>query len=141
MSSHPRTFVDTNILVYAFDDADPRKQAVAQSILDVGRSGHLVLSPQVLQEFYVTVTRKLARPLDEAAALNMVQHLAALPLVFADGALVVSALRLHQRYQISVWDALILQAAITGGCTRVLSEDLQHGMRVGNLVVEDPFRP
>lgn len=139
MSSAVRSFVDTNVLVYAFDDADPQKKATAQRILETGRHGTLVLSPQVLQEFYVTVTRKLARPMREEDAADVVRKLARLPMVVVDGDFVVRALEIQRRWRLSVWDALILQAATVGACSQVLSEDLQHGMRIGDVVVVNPF--
>lgn len=135
-----RTFFDTNILVYLFDADSPAKQARAREVFaDEARSGRIVLSPQVLQEFYVTVTRKLSRPLpgDEAAAA--LAQLALLPLVAIDGPLILRAVRLHQQESISFWDAMIVQAALESDCRTLLTEDLQHGRRLGNLVIENPF--
>jgi predicted nucleic acid-binding protein len=138
-----RTFVDTNVLVYAVDTADSRKQEVAKSLLRPGSGSDavtLVLSTQVLAEFYVTVTRKLAKPLPEAAAEESVRKLAELPMVLTDEALVLAGVARSRRDQLSLWDALIVEAALAGGCDRLWSEDLQHGQRFGRLVVENPFR-
>ena len=134
-----RCFFDTNVLVYAMDDAVPAKQARARELISGARAESHVVSPQVLQEFYNAVTRKLAHPvaLDDAAAA--VRALARLTVVSADAELAVAAIELHRRHQFSLWDALILQAAARGGCTCLLSEDLQHGFRLGSLVVENPF--
>jgi predicted nucleic acid-binding protein len=134
-----KVFLDTNVLVYAMDDAAPAKQARARELMAVARAESHVVSPQVLQEFYIAVTRKLTRPLAASDAAAAVGVLARLTVVSADAELVVAAIDIHRRYQFSVWDALILQAAITGGCARLLTEDLQHGFRLGNLVVENPF--
>jgi predicted nucleic acid-binding protein len=95
----------------------------------------------VLQEFYNAVTRKLARPMTLDDAESAVRLLARLTVVPCDGELVVSAISVHRRYRLSLWDALVVQAAIAGGCDRLLTEDLQSGMRFGNLEVEDPFSP
>jgi predicted nucleic acid-binding protein len=137
-----RTFFDTNVLVYLFDEDSPREQDRARQIFgEESRAGRIVLSPQVLQEFYVTVTRKLARPLSQKAALSAATHLAAFPMVPVDGVTVLRAVHLHQRASLSFWDALIVQAAMEGHCKRVFSEDLQHGRRFGDLVIENPFAP
>jgi len=135
-----RTFFDSNVLVYLFDEDSPAKQARAQEIFaDHAQHGRIVLSPQVLQEFYVNVTRKLARPLPQPAALAVVANLNNFPLVPVDGATVLRAIQLHQSAMLSFWDALIVQAALEGDCRRLLSEDMQHGRRFHDLVIENPF--
>jgi predicted nucleic acid-binding protein len=135
-----RTFFDTNVLVYLFDEDSPSKQARARELFsDQARSGRIVLSPQVLQELYVTVTRKLARPLSAEEALSSLTQLSVLPLVAVDGALILRAVQLHQRDSLSFWDALIVQAALEGNCKTLLSEDMQHGRRFGDLLVQNPF--
>ena len=137
-STTASTFLDTNVLVYFFDESEPAKAAIAREILRSVRP--LTLSTQVLQEFFVTVTRKLSKPLPFEQALEATQGLAALPMVLIDPDLVVAAIELAGRHQLSFWDALILQAAQRAGCTSVLSEDLQDGFRLGELQVENPFR-
>ena len=135
-----RAFFDSNILIYLFDESSPAKQARARELFDGhGRTGQIVLSPQVLQEFYVTVTRKLARPLAGDAALAAVTHFSAYPLVPVDGSTVLRAVQLHQSASLSFWDALIIEAALEGSCQKVFSEDMQHGRRFGDLVIENPF--
>lgn len=135
-----RAFLDTNVLVYAFDDQDPQKQTVAQSILEeISRSGCYALSTQVLQEFFVVTTRKLARPLPEDDAERIVRRLARLQVVPTDAQLVVSAVALCRRTQVALWDALIMQAAIESACTTLLTEDLQDGLCIGPLTVRNPF--
>jgi predicted nucleic acid-binding protein len=135
-----RAFFDTNVLVYLFDEDSPAKRSRARRVFEEhARSGEIVLSPQVLQELYVTVTRKLARPVTPRTALAALAHLNAFPVVAVDGATVLRAARLHQSASLSFWDALIIQAALEGHCKRVLSEDLPHGRRFGDLVVENPF--
>ena len=135
-----RTFFDTNVLVYLFDEDSPAKRRRASELFaERARDGSITLSPQVLQEFYVTVTRKLARPLSPEAALSAVTHLKAFPLVPVDGETILRAIGLHQSASLSLWDALIVQAALEGNCRAILSEDMQHGRRFGDLVIENPF--
>jgi predicted nucleic acid-binding protein len=135
-----RSFFDTNVLVYLFDADSPAKQARARRLFgDQTRSGRIVLSPQVLQEFYVTVTRKLARPLPAEEALAALSQLVVLPLVAIDGGLILRAAQLHQKASLSFWDALIVQTALEGNCNLLLSEDMQHGRRFGNLAIQNPF--
>lgn len=132
-------FVDTNVWVYAVDGADParRKRALEATAPAPGRD--LVVSTQVLTEFYAVVTRKLAVPVPVEDAEGMVRQLAVLPVVAIDGSLVVSAIAGSREWQISIWDALILRAAAVAGCRRLLSEDLADGTTYGSVVVENPF--
>jgi Predicted nucleic-acid-binding protein, contains PIN domain len=135
-----RVFLDTNVLVYLFDRDAPEKQARAREILKTeGASGRALLSTQVLQEFYVSVTRKLAEPLDPEVAYRVVEDFAALPLVSIDTSLILTAIKRHQREQVSFWDALIIEAALTGGASLLYTEDLQHGRAIEGLRIENPF--
>jgi predicted nucleic acid-binding protein len=135
-----KSFVDTNVLVYCFDVSEPAKRKRALAILDGDRDvGDLVLSTQVLQEFYVTVTRKLKRPLPAPDAAAAVRELANLSVVQIDLAMVLAAVADCQTHQLSLWDTLILRSALTASCERVLTEDLQHGFLFGSLRVENPF--
>ena len=136
-----KSFMDSNVLVYLFDQDTPRKKAAAQRLLQAeGAAGNILLSTQVLQEFYVTVTRKLARPLRPDTAFEVVNQLAALPLVVIDPPLILSAIRRSQQDSISFWDSLIIDAALKGGAERLCSEDLQHGRIVNGMRIENPFR-
>jgi predicted nucleic acid-binding protein len=136
-----RTFFDTNVLVYVFDRDSPDRSRKAHELLrEHVASGGLLISTQVLQEFYVTVTRKLARPLPEETALAALQRLAILPTVQVDSRLVLEAASRSQALRLSFWDALIVQAAIDGGATHLLSEDLQHGRAIDGLTIQNPFR-
>lgn len=135
-----RAFFDTNVLVYLFDEDSPDKQARAKKLFEAqARSGKIVLSPQVLQEFYVTVTRKLARPLSREDALAAVTHLNSFPVVPVDGSTVLRAINLHQSASLSFWDALIIQTALEANCKKIFSEDMQHERRFSDLVIENPF--
>lgn len=134
-----RTFVDTNVLVYAIDRNSPAKQAQARMLL-AELSGSIVISTQVLLEFYVTATRKLAKPLSPEDAERRVHELSGTDVVDITAPLVRTAVVLSREYQLSLWDALIVESARTRGCRRLLSEDLQDGREFGNVRVENPFR-
>lgn len=134
-------FLDTNVLVYLFDADAPEKRALARAIFErLVLEGQVLLSTQVLQELYVTVTRKLAVPLGLDEALEVVRELAQLPMVQVDGPMVLEAIQLSQRYGFSLWDALIVQAALAGGAELLLTEDLQHGQLIAGLRIENPFQ-
>ena len=133
-----RSFLDTNVAVYAFDRSEPEKRARAIEILGAA-AGTCVVSTQVLQEFYVVVTRKLEKALSEQAAEDAVRALSCLHVVVLDALSVLAAIETSRQESISLWDALIVQAARESGCTRILSEDLADGRAFGGVVVENPF--
>jgi predicted nucleic acid-binding protein len=134
-----KTFVDTNVLIYAHDVDAPAKRRIANHLLDElweDRTG--VLSVQVLQEFYVNVTRKIARPLAKASARQVVNAYA----VWAVGvtpAEVASAFRIEDEARIGFWDALIVACALKSGAGRIVSEDLNAGQRISGIRIENPF--
>lgn len=130
------SFVDTNVLVYLFDQDEPAKQERARALIATEHE-RLVLSTQVLGEFYVVSTRKLGLP--EADAAAAVDQWSRLRTVAVDSALVTSAVKLSRSAQLSYWDALILAAAGSAGCERVLTEDLSDGSSIGGVLVENPF--
>ncbi len=137
-----RRFFDTNLLVYLFDESSPEKQARARSLFrSAVADGSFVISTQVLQEFYVTVTRKLDRPIPPEAAEEALEELSRLPIIPVDTAMVLSAARTSRLHTLSFWDALIVGAALASGATELLSEDLQDGRRFGDLQVRNPFEP
>ena len=134
-------FVDTNVLVYARDAGETIKQPRALAWLHHlwrTRSGRL--SYQVLQEFYVTVTRKLDPGLAPAEARADLRAFLAWRPVGVDGEMLEAAWTLEDRHSLSFWDALILAAAQAAGCERVLSEDLSDGETYGGVEVVNPFR-
>jgi predicted nucleic acid-binding protein len=131
-------FLDTNVLVYAAagggeDDAKRRR---ALRLLEEERFG---LSAQVLQEFYVTVTRKAATPLSSGKAMEWIEQLSVFPCWPTDAALVQTAVEGSVRFQINYWDAAILAAAEAMGATTVYSEDLSDGQAYGGVRVVNPF--
>ena len=134
-----RSFVDTNIWVYAVDEDEPAKQERAKAALATAEMTGIVVSAQVLGEFYVTVTRKLATPLPQDAALDYVHAMMRQSVVSLDARLVSAAIAGTREWGIAYWDALIIAAAEAGGCSTVLTEDLQHGATYGSVRVENPF--
>ncbi|WP_052669024.1 PIN domain-containing protein [Nitriliruptor alkaliphilus] len=134
-----KQFIDTNVLVYAFDAAAPAKRGIAQGVLESADPETSVVSSQVLNEFFVTVTRKLARPLEHGPARAVVREMAALDVVPLTGELVLRGIDRSTASQLSLWDALIVEAALTAGCETLLTEDLSDGQRFDDLLVRDPF--
>ena len=132
-------FIDTNVLVYLFDDDSPHKQKTARQLLD-DRAEQLVLSTQVLGEFYVTVTRKLAKPLATSRAIEALDTLCAFPVRGLGADLVRAAVHRSAASQVSYWNALTIESALDANATVLLTEDLQHGQRFGQLRVVNPFR-
>ena len=131
-------FVDTNILLYAYDHSEPAKQAKAEALLNElweRRTG--CLSIQVLQEFYVNATRKLL--LEPPAARQIIEDYALWLVHAPTTADVVNAIDLQDAHQLSFWDAMIVQSALTLGCEVLWSEDLNPGQRFGALELRTPF--
>ncbi len=137
-----RSFVDTNVFVYAADESPEErdKHKIASALLSADPDA-LVISTQVLQEFYVTVTRKLRTPLPAQRAASAVRAMAKLDVVQVDVPLVLAAIDTSPTTTISLWDALVLEAARQAGCRRILTEDLSHGQVIRNVAVENPFQP
>jgi predicted nucleic acid-binding protein len=134
-------FLDTNIFVYSFDRGSPTKLRRSTELIEravITRTG--ITSYQVVQEFFNVALRKFAKPmtLDEAE-----QYLGAvfrsIMTINSSLALYSEALRIVRRYRYSWFDSLILAAALEGQCSVLYSEDLQHGQKVGNLRIENPF--
>ena len=136
-----RFFIDTNVLVYAHDSASPEKKERSQDVIfGCMREGSGVISAQVLSEFFVTVTRKIAKPLTDDRARHEIALLATMECVDIDATLVAQAIGLKGRWGVSYWDALILAAAQRAECTIVYSEDLSSGQTYGKLTVADPYQ-
>ena len=133
-------FVDTNVLVYAEDVSAGRKHQAARDLLiQLWNDADGVVSVQVLQEFYVTLTRKVGKPLNATKALAIVKEYLAWVVVDNTPKLLVAAVGLQQRAQLSFWDALVVQAALDAGCDRLYSEDLNAGHKFGSLTIVNPF--
>jgi predicted nucleic acid-binding protein len=140
MTSGPRTFVDTNVLVYAHDAGETDKQPIARAVLEglwADRSG--VLSTQVLTEFYVVATRKFKPPMPRSEAREIVALYSTWSVVQVDVELILDAAALEEAAQLSFWDALVVEAARRSGATRLVSEDLQAGRRIAGIQIQNPF--
>lgn len=135
-----KAFVDTNILVYAHDLAAGEKHARARSLVERlwnERCG--VLSTQVLQEFYVNIRKKARAPVGAADAKQWLTDYLNWEVVVNDGNAVIEAIDLEERYRVSYWDALILQAAGSAGVDVLYSEGLNHGQEYGKVLVQNPL--
>jgi predicted nucleic acid-binding protein len=134
-----KTFVDSNVLIYAHDVDAKAKHETAKEVLRQlwpERSG--VLSPQVLQEFYVNVTRKISTPLSKNAARLIVSSYS-IWCGDLSPAEIASAFRIEEESKIGFWDALIVASAVKYGASRILSEDLNDGQLISGVRVENPF--
>ena len=135
-------FIDTNVFIYHLDASDPRKQAIAERIIRQALTGdNACISYQVIQECLNTALRKAQVALDIAQGRAYLETvLAPLLRVSASVALYRRALEVQARWAFGFYDSLIVAAALAAGCTRLLSEDLQHGQRIETLTIHDPFR-
>ncbi len=136
-----KSFLDTNILVCAYDLGDSRKQEKAQLILTDGiERDNLVLSVQVFGEFFNVVTRKIKIPMTPDEALSVISALEILPVVDIDLTMVKRAIDIQGAYEMSYWDSLIIAAAERAECKEVISEDLNDGQVYHGIPVRNPFK-
>jgi len=134
-----KTFVDTNVLIYAHDVDAKAKHEVAKSVLRELWSQRIgVLSMQVLQEFYVNVTRKIATPLPKDAA-RLVVNSYSLWCMETTPAEIEAAFRIEDESRIGFWDALVVASAAKSGTVRILSEDLNAQQMIAGIRIENPF--
>ncbi len=140
MSAEARSFVDTNVLVYAHDATAGAKRDRARAIVrDLWESRGGCLSVQVLQELFVTVTRKLPHPLDTRTAATAVEDFSQWMTHAPSAGDVIAAIELYERHDLSFWDAMIIQSASALGCDILFSEDFNAGQRYDGVLVVDPF--
>jgi predicted nucleic acid-binding protein len=133
-------FLDTNIIVYAHDNSCPEKQLRSQELIFEGmRQDNAVISAQVLSEFFVTATRKTAEPLSIPAARHVLLLLSHLLVVDIDSGIVLSAVSMHERFQLNYWDGMILSAAERAGAGILYSEDLSHNRTYGSVRCINPY--
>lgn len=132
-------FLDTNVLVYAFDPSDPRKQSIAQRIVEKALAGEGAASTQVLSELAVSILYKLTPRAKPEEVAEILDSLNPIRLVGSDSGVVRRALDACSSYGIHFYDALIVAAAERGGCGRILSEDLNPGQKYFQIPVENPF--
>jgi predicted nucleic acid-binding protein len=133
-------FVDANILVYAFDASAKAKQAAAKALIErLWDSGTGCLSIQVLQEFFVTVTRKVAKPLTVEEAADRIREFSAWKVFAPSADDVLAAIALQQQANLSFWDAMIVRAAAETQCDVLWTEDLNDGQVIRGVRIRNPF--
>jgi len=135
-----KIFLDTNIIVYAHDRSSSDKHEAAKEIMDyLWESRKGVISVQVLQEFFVCITKKIVKPLLIKNARIILEYLSNWDVVVNDKYITLKAIDLHEKYRFSFWDSLVIQAAIQGQAGILLSEDLPDGQIVKDLRILNPF--
>ena len=135
-----RQFLDTNILVYAYDaTAGNKRQKANQLVSELWQNENGFLSVQVLQEFYVTVTNKIPRPITAESAAQIISDLGMWDVHSPKAEDILTAIRLQTHYQISFWDAMIITSALKLDCQVLWSEDLNDGQAYGGIEVRNPF--
>lgn len=141
MSAKPeREFVDANVLVYAFDSSAARKQQAAQQLLErLWESGTGCVSVQVLQEFFVTITKKVPKPLPVDDAKARIRELAAWTVFAPTAEDILTAIDLHAQAKIGFWDAMVVLAAAESECEVLWTEDLNDGQTLRGVRIQNPF--
>jgi len=135
-----KIFVDTNILIYAHDlDSGQKNKISADIIRDLWENRIGIISTQVLQEFYVNVTRKIENPLTKSQARGIIESYLAWPVELNDAGTVLSASEIEERYMLSFWDAMIVASARNAKTEKILTEDLNHGQVIEGILIENPF--
>ncbi len=135
-----KIFVDTNILVYAHDLSTGDRHAKAFSIIEsLWEAETGVLSTQVLQEFYVTVTRKIKNPLKPTDAREIIRNYLAWPVQINDPEMTIQASEIAEKNNLSFWDALIVAAALRLQAKKIITEDLNHGQIIEGILIGNPL--
>lgn len=135
-----KIFVDTNILVYAHDlDAGNKHEVAAKSISQLWESRNGVLSTQVLQECYVTLTKKVVQPLGTVAVRRLLQSYFSWDIAVNDPQTILQASEIEEAHNLSFWDALIVAAASSKNVAVILTEDLNHGQMIEGILIQNPF--
>jgi predicted nucleic acid-binding protein len=135
-----RVFVDTNILVYAYDSSSGAKNDQSRELVErLWEERSAAISTQVLQEFYVNLRSLSEKPLSRARAAAVIEDYLAWNVVVNDGRAILEALEIERAHKLSFWDALIVQAAISSRASVLYSENLNHGQRFSGVEVRNPF--
>ena len=133
-------FVDTNILIYAHDlDAGQKNKISRDIIRNLWENRLGVISTQVLQEFYVNVTRKIENPLKKSQARGVIESYLAWPVELNDVRTVLSASEIEERHMLSFWDAMIIASARRANAEKIITEDLNHGQQIEGILIDNPF--
>jgi predicted nucleic acid-binding protein len=134
-----KVFIDTNILIYAHDLDAAEKHTISATILKhLWETETGIISAQVLQEFYVNVTRKIPNPLPKTKAREIIQSYLMWHVELNDIKTIFAASEFEERYNLSFWDALIVAAACNAKVEKILTEDLNHGQRIEGVFIENP---
>lgn len=136
-----KIFIDTNIIIYAYDVTAGKKHSVAAHILhDLWKSGRGVISTQVLQEFFVNVVHKIQKPINKRLAKEIVRDFLKWRVVINNGDSILDAIDISEKYGFSFWDSMIVEAAIKGDAKVLISEDLQDGQIISGVKITNPFK-
>jgi len=136
-----KVFIDTNVIVYAYDISAGEKHSKAVEIIKgLWDTGSGITSTQVLQEFFVNVTRKITKPLDAVTAKEIVKDFLKWKTVVVDGEIIMDAIDIHSAYKYSFWDSVIIASAINGGAGTLFSEDLSDKQTIKGIVIRNPFK-
>ena len=135
-----KVFLDTNIIIYAYDLTAGEKHKIAKKIvLDLWNSGLGIISTQVLQEFFVIATQKIPKSLDIKIAKEIMRDLLKWNVVANDGESILEAVNILLRYHYSFWDSMIIEAAVKSGAGMLLTEDLSDGQIISGVTIKNPF--
>jgi predicted nucleic acid-binding protein len=137
-----RAFLDTNIFVYAIDNAPSivtKRDRARELIREHLEAESGVVSIQVFQEFFAASTSKISSPLSSEEALEFIHYISALETVIPNLDMVLAAIGLHQKHKFAFWDSMILQSAVVADCSLLLTEDFQDGFQLGSLTIKNPF--
>jgi predicted nucleic acid-binding protein len=135
-----KVFGDTNILVYAHNlDAGAKNSIARELVADLWETRSGILSTQVLQEYYVAITKKVANPLKVAKARRSVRNYCAWEVIVNDIQILLQATEIQEAHRLSFWDSLIVSAAFAGNAAVIATEDLNHGQRIEGILIRNPF--
>ena len=135
-----KIFVDTNILIYAHDlDAGEKQKMAANQLKVIWEEGTGIISTQVLQEFYVNVTRKIPAPLTPIEARGIIRNYLAWPVHLISPESILTASEIAEHHQLSFWDAMIISSAGSAGADHLMIEDMNHGQIIEGVAIRNPF--
>lgn len=134
-------FLDTNVLVYAYDTTDAQKQQIARQLVRRALAGEILTSTQVLAEFAATLLHKVVPPLSGPDVETILEALSPITLIIPDAEIVRRAVKANGKYGLHFYDGMIVASAERGGCNRILSEDLNSGQQYFGIVAVNPFKP
>jgi len=136
-----KIFIDTNILIYAHDlDAGSKNKISAEIILNLWENRRGIISTQVLQEFYVNVTRKILNPLSKSKVRGIIESYLVWDVELNGIKTILFASEVEERHQLSFWDSLIIASAYNAKADKILTEDMNHGQIIEGILIENPFK-